>query len=234
MKQEKGVITVFLALIFSVIFVFLCSMIEVTRVNSAKNQLIIASDAAITSALSQFDKELYEEYGLLAYEYSDEIKETVKEIMSENLTDSGLFNISVDDDQILVEGDKNPFESNDVFKKQAIYSMKYKGTENLAREVFEEIKELLGAKDVIKESETMEELDEDAEDELGDDIGKMQEGKMAAMKAIIELAKNNSYPNLKEGTISYIEKITSDQLLQKYNNDTIKIALKATKKSNFI
>lgn len=227
MKQEKGVITVFLALIFSVIFVFLCSMIEVTRVNSAKNQLIIASDAAITSALSQFDKELYEEYGLLAYEYSDEIKETVKEIMSENLTDSGLFNISVDDDQILVEGDKNPFESNDVFKKQAIYSMKYKGTENLAREVFEEIKELLGAKDVIKESETMEELDEDAEDELGDDIGKMQEGKMAAMKAIIELAKNNSYPNLKEGTISYIEKITSDQLLQKYNNDTIKIALKA-------
>ena len=97
MKQEKGVITVFLALIFSVIFVFLCSMIEVTRVNSAKNQLIIASDAAITSALSQFDKELYEEYGVLAYEYSDEIKETVKEIMSENLTDSGLFNISVDD-----------------------------------------------------------------------------------------------------------------------------------------
>lgn len=227
MKQEKGVITVFLALIFSIIFVFLCSMIEVTRVNSAKNQLIIASDAAITSALSQFDKELYEEYGLLAYEYSDEIKDTVKKIMSENLTDSGLFNISVEDDQILVDKNKNPFESNDVFKKQSIYSMKYKGTENLAREVFKGIKELLGAKDVIKESETMKELDEDANNQLSDDIGKMQEGKMAAMKAIIELAKNNSYTNLKEGAIAYIENITSDQLLKKYNNEAIKVALNA-------
>ena len=227
MKQEKGVITVFLALIFSIIFVFLCSMIEVTRVNSAKNQLIIASDAAITSALSDFDKELYESYGLLAYEDSDEIKSTVKEILEENLTDNGLFDINIDESQISVESDKNPFESNDVFKKQAIYSMKYKGTENLAREVFEEIKELLGAKDVIKESETMEELDKDAEDDLGKDIERMQEGKMAAMKAIIELAKNNSYPNLKEGTISYIEKLTSDQLLQKYNNETIKVALNA-------
>ena len=116
MKQEKGVITVFLALIFSIIFVFLCSMIEVTRVNSAKNQLIIASDAAITSALSDFDKELYESYGLLAYEDSDEIKSTVKEILEENLTDNGLFDINIDESQISVESDKNPFESNDVFK----------------------------------------------------------------------------------------------------------------------
>ena len=46
-KNEKGVITVFLALVFGLLLTFLINLVNVTMVNSAKNQMIIASDGLI-------------------------------------------------------------------------------------------------------------------------------------------------------------------------------------------
>ena len=38
-KNEKGVITVFLALVFGLLLTFLINLVNVTMVNSAKNQM---------------------------------------------------------------------------------------------------------------------------------------------------------------------------------------------------
>ena len=40
---------------------------DITRINSAKNQLIVASDAAISSVLTKFNKELFENYGIMSF-----------------------------------------------------------------------------------------------------------------------------------------------------------------------
>ena len=171
---------------------FLLTMIDVTRINSAKNQYIVASDAAMTSAMTKYDSELYENYGLLAFENNDEITNIVKEIFSENISnnENNLFNLNVDEENLVVTATGNPFTDNEIMKKQMIYAMKYQGTENLARNVFEKIKSMLNFKDIIEDSENMNEAEELAE-ELNEKIGEMNQGKLDAMRTIVNLAKNN-------------------------------------------
>ena len=73
MKQEKGVITVFLALIFSVIFVFLCSMITLF---------------AFSSFLSNVDKEvlsnMFSSVNMIEEETKEEFVDSISELSKEN------------------------------------------------------------------------------------------------------------------------------------------------------
>lgn len=226
MRKEKGVISIFLALIFSTLFMFLLTMIDVTRINSAKNQYIVASDAAMTSAMTQYDSELYENYGLLAFENNDEITNIVKEIFSENISnnENNLFNLNVDEENLVVTATGNPFTDNEIMKKQMIYAMKYQGTENLARNVFEKIKSMLNSKDIIEDSENMNEAEELAE-ELNEKIGEMNQGKLDAMRTIVNLAKNNCYETLTKNSdkkiIDYKHTIDLNALGNIYSDNSV-------------
>ena len=163
MKRDKGVITVFLALIFSILFSFLCVTIDITRINSAKNQLIIAADAAITSVLSSFNQDLYNSYGIFAFDSSKDYSKDVKDVINQNITDSSLFNIKVE--EISTQASGNPFTDNNIMKKQMINAMKYKGTENLALSVFEKLKELLNVKDMVEDQSKIEEFEKSKDKE---------------------------------------------------------------------
>lgn len=197
MKRDKGVITAFFAIIMGVIITFLCTLIDFTRVISTKNQLSIAGDAAITSALSSYDKMLFENYGLLTFENNDEIDSIVKEIFKENIPSSGLFNIDVDDENILIEPKGEIFADNDIMKTQMVNSMKYQGSENMVRNVFEKVKNFLQLKSIAKEQKKMEDLESDLRiaDKL---IEEIQKGKSAALRLTVEIAKNEHsgyFPN---------------------------------------
>lgn len=226
MRKEKGIITIFLALIFSTLFMFLLTMIDVTRINSAKNQYIVASDAAMTSAMTQYDSELYENYGLLAFENNDEITNIIKEIFSENISsnENNLFNLNVDEENLVVTATGNPFTDNEIIKKQMIYAMKYQGTENLSRNVFERIKKMLNDKDIIEDSENMNEAEELAE-ELNEKIGEMNQGKLDAMRTIVNLAKNNCYETLTKNSgkkiIDYKPTINLNALGNIYSDNSV-------------
>lgn len=241
MKQQKGVVTVFLVLILTIIITFLFALIDITRVNSARNQLTIASDAAITSALTNYHSELYENYGILAFEENEEIKDVVKKYLNENISSSGttLFNINVEDENIKVKGGGNPFksqdeeDSNQIIKEQMIYSMKYQGSENLVRSVYSKIKELLGAKNTIKETEDMKNLENNAK-ELNKLFEKVQKGKLAALQSIIIMAKNNKYEVLDNKVIGDISSIEKDELGRIYSSDLdVKDALESLTDSKY-
>lgn len=216
MKKDKGVITAFFAVIMGIVIALLCSLIDFTRINSTKNQLVIASDAAITSALANYDKGLYEDYGLLSFEYTEEIDNVVKEIFEENIPENGLFDISVESEDIKVDPDDNIFLDNDLMKKQMVNSMMYQGTENLAMEVFQKIQQFLGTKNLVKAQEDLKDADKDAK-KIEQLIKEMQEGKSAAVKLTVLLAKNQGYPTLFNKNIDFKTSINASDLKSKYS-----------------
>ena len=195
-KNEKGVITVFLALVFGLLLTFLINLVNVTMVNSAKNQMIIASDAAITSALAGYDRDLFSDYGLLSFEENSDMITALNEIFMENLNGNaglnGMFNYDGSENKISAVTGGNIFEDNQLMKKQMIYAMKYQGTENLFLYAFDKIKKFVKSKDIIKEVEAVQEVDKNI-DKLDEEITSMQENKYQALEALVELAKNNKY-----------------------------------------
>lgn len=227
-KNEKGVITVFLALVFGLLLTFLINLVNVTMVNSAKNQMIIASDAAITSALAGYDRDLFQDYGLLSFEENADMITELNKIFMENLNGNaglnGMFNYDGSENKISAVTGGNIFEDNQLMKKQMIYAMKYQGTENLFLYAFDKIKKFVNSKDIIKEVEEVQEIDKNI-DKLDEEITSMQENKYQALEALVELAKNNKYEYLgRNRGIGYIESISAEELRGYYQGNNSVLA----------
>lgn len=225
MRQDKGVITVFLALIFSIIFTFLCVTVDITRINSTKNQLIVAVDAAITSTLSKFNTKLYEDYGIMVFDSNEVDEGQFKSIIDENVSKNNLFNINVEN--VSIETGGSPFTDNDIMKKQMVLSMKYQGTENLARSVFDKIKQFLNLGDIAKDNDLIKDIEEDnIKEKLDNKISVMQAGKLDALRAVIALAKNNKYDVVNGKEMYYRSSITEKHLRGIYqSNESVIMAL---------
>ncbi|MCR4614917.1 MAG: DUF5702 domain-containing protein [Clostridiales bacterium] len=73
-KNEKGVITVFVSLLLVSVLSFGTLMIESGRMHSAKAQLGEVGISAATSVLSNYDLNLYQRYGILAYNLDDDTR----------------------------------------------------------------------------------------------------------------------------------------------------------------
>lgn len=227
-KNEKGVITVFLALVFGLLLTFLINLVNVTMVNSAKNQMIIASDAAITSALAGYDRDLFSDYGLLSFEENSDMITALNKIFMENLNGNaglnGMFNYDDTENELSAVTGGNIFEDNQLMKKQMIYAMKYQGTENLFLYAFDKIKKFVNSKDIIKEVEEVQEVDKNI-DKLDEEITSMQENKYQALEALVELAKNNKYEYLgRNRGIGYIESISAEELRGYYQGNNSVLA----------
>ena len=227
-KNEKGVITVFLALVFGLLLTFLINLVNVTMVNSAKNQMIIASDAAITSALAGYDRDLFQDYGLLSFEENADMMTELNDIFMENLNGNvglnGMFNYDETENELSAVTGGNIFEDNELMKKQMIYAMKYQGTENLFLYAFDKINKFLDSKDVVKEVEEVQLLDQDI-DKLDEEITSMQENKYQALEALVELAKNNKYEVIGHYRgIGYIESISEGDLRGYYQGNNSVLA----------
>lgn len=84
--KRKGEITVFLSLLLSVVFGFLCIIFESARSQSIKFQKEVAMDAALKSCFGEYHENLYEKYNLLyidsSYKSGDSEIENVASHMS--------------------------------------------------------------------------------------------------------------------------------------------------------
>lgn len=231
MKRSKGVITVFLALIYGVLLAFFCTLIDVTRINSTKNQLICATDAGITSGLSCYQNNLFKDYSLMAFKNSSEVTDIVKKIMQENVqtneTTNNLFKIDLSSDNINVTAKDNLFTDVKIMERQMIYGMKYQGTENLALSVYNMIKEICNHKKDGEDSEKLKDIDENnsIKDELDKKLELMKEGQKTSVRVVAELAKNNNYKIInsiegiyKDENMDFITDISKEKLMNKYNS----------------
>ena len=69
-RAKKGSITVFLALILSLLLSLVCTSIESVRMASARTQILNGMDIGLYSVFGQYDKKLLEEYDLFALDGS--------------------------------------------------------------------------------------------------------------------------------------------------------------------
>lgn len=69
-KERRGSITVFLALIFSLLLSLVCTSIESVRMASARTQILNSMDIGLYSVFGQYDRKLLEDYDLFALDGS--------------------------------------------------------------------------------------------------------------------------------------------------------------------
>ena len=65
---KKGSITIFLALILSVVLSLVCASIESVRMSAARTQILNSMDIGLYSLFGQYDRTLLENYESLGHE----------------------------------------------------------------------------------------------------------------------------------------------------------------------
>lgn len=93
MKRQKGEITVFLALVLTIMISILFTVIEAARINGIQFQSECVADMALQSALAEYNRELLEQYDLFFIEMGYGTKEAgyilleqhIQEYMRKNL-----------------------------------------------------------------------------------------------------------------------------------------------------
>lgn len=100
MKKQSGEITVFLALVLTVLLSVLFTVIEAARINAIRFQTECVTDMALQSVLAEYNRELLEQYELFFIEtgYGTEeagyilLEQHIKEYMDKNLQPvQGIF-----------------------------------------------------------------------------------------------------------------------------------------------
>ncbi|MGE5473681.1 MAG: DUF5702 domain-containing protein [Ignavibacteriales bacterium] len=86
-KRESGAITVYLCIIFVAMIIVAGILIDASRIRTAEVQIKRAIDSAVSSALSSYDKNLKEQFGLFVLNDNDSerLGNMIKEYMSFNL-----------------------------------------------------------------------------------------------------------------------------------------------------
>lgn len=95
-KKAQGSITVFMALILSLVVSLICTGIESVRMAAARTQILAGMDIGLYSLFAQYDKELLKEYDLFALDISngtedldlaflcDELEKYMKPVLKQN------------------------------------------------------------------------------------------------------------------------------------------------------
>ena len=95
LRKTKGAITIFLILIMLPMFTFSGLIVDGSRISAAKTRVSGAGDLAMNAALSEYDKNLYEIYGLFAVSKNmDELSENVSRYFFNTIESSGVLNDS--------------------------------------------------------------------------------------------------------------------------------------------
>lgn len=161
--KAKGSITIFLALILLPTMTGAGVIVDAARVSAAKTSLSGAGDLAMNAALSEYDKMLYEVYGIFAIsENMEELQKNVNIYFQNTINNSGIMtdsdsysreflnsiftafssedmefsnivDIQVDGDIKLSGVESAVVANSNVFERQIVEYMKYRGPINISK-----------------------------------------------------------------------------------------------------
>ncbi len=141
-RSERGAVSIFLIMIFAVVFAFVAIFIDFARMSALQAKTEIMAHAASRSVMSAYDPQLVEQYGLFAFGETDE-----GYIMSKVLQDQLELVQRSDDLSILgVRLDSSaaelqrPLGTYTVFEQQIREQMKYKAPIDFTIEVINKFK----------------------------------------------------------------------------------------------
>lgn len=138
LKNEKGVISVFLLLIFLAVLMLAGLIVDISRIMVAERKVQNALDTATRSVLAEYDEELVGQFGLFGVSYTTEQEETLKHYFLVNLVDrhQNFHLLNYHPHEVKITGSLGKSILNDeVFKQQIMEYMKYKGPVLLTQNV---------------------------------------------------------------------------------------------------
>lgn len=141
-RSERGAVTVFLILIFAIVFAFVSVFIDYSRMSALQAQSEQITHAAVRSVLSAYEPELLEQYGLFAYGGTDENYIMSKVLQDQfNLLDRSddlsIMKAKLDSSSVILD---RPLGMYPVFSQQIREQMKYKAPINFTIEVVNKFK----------------------------------------------------------------------------------------------
>ena len=126
---KKGSITIFLALILSVVLSLVCASIESVRMSAARTQILNSMDIGLYSLFGQYDRTLLENYDLFAFyaggkdevdmaSVYDNFESYMKPVLKQNSQKLELLQGGFNGYRLLTDGD------GEVFYQQAVKNMR--------------------------------------------------------------------------------------------------------------
>lgn len=146
-KKCKGAISVFLTLILLPTFIFGGVIVDGSRILGAKNMISGAGDLAMNAALSNYNDDLNEMYGLLAMaETPEEVEDVMKDFFECTLNAAGvsqedfskaLIYLELTDDFSSVSVPESEIYRTEVMRQEIIEYMKYRAPITLAERIID-------------------------------------------------------------------------------------------------
>lgn len=160
-KHQKGAVSVFLTLVLIPVLVFSLLTVDAARIYSAKVVVSDSGEMALNGALTQYDDELFDRYGLLAMSnkpQSDAMLPELESLFVKSLNSQGISGVG-DYESILTLLEKN-FEAigvanteiyrTEVEKQQILEYMKYRAPVCLTELIIDKFKSIKDFKKVME------------------------------------------------------------------------------------
>lgn len=147
--DNRGNITVFTALIISTMILLIGALVEITRITSAKTRTRDIAYLSADSCLAHYGNELFEDYGIFGlWKKGDKIEELFKKYIkktdnnTKDLLGISMSKCKIGDIKYLTDNNGEPVA------KQIDEIMKYKISEDILKEILNEIKGINGYKKI--------------------------------------------------------------------------------------
>lgn len=145
-KQEKGAITVFLALVFMSLIFFAGTIIDIVRIVAAERKVQSVISSSARSVLANYDDELIGSYGIYGINAStDDVKDDFYRYITVNLRERhgsiSFINIKVDREDIEIQG-MDSLLKDEIFKRQVQEYMKYRTPITVTESVIEQLQNI--------------------------------------------------------------------------------------------
>jgi uncharacterized coiled-coil DUF342 family protein len=145
-RQEKGAITVFLALLFMSLIIFAGTIIDIVRIAAADRKVQSALSSSARSILASYDNELIGSYGIYgintaAYDIEDDFYRYISVNLKERHEGISFMDIKVDRGDVEIQG-MNSLLSDEVFNKQVQEYMKYRTPITVTESVIEQLQNI--------------------------------------------------------------------------------------------
>lgn len=145
-KQEKGAITVFLALIFMSLILFAGMVIDISRIAAAERKVQSVLNSSARSVLAGYDRELAGGYGIYGINAaSDSIKDDFYRYITVNLKERhrgiSFLDIEVSREDVEIQG-MDSLLGEEPFKDQIQEYMKYRTVINVSDSLIEQLKNI--------------------------------------------------------------------------------------------
>lgn len=141
-KEQKGTVTIYLALIFMVMIVFTGVFIDLARIRLAQNQLRRITNSAARSVLASYNPALKNEYGVFVVNNDIDCQGEFRKYIELNLDSFSsknfkLLNCNYENSQLVLS---QPLDNLTALKRQVLEEMKYSAPIEISRDLIDKFR----------------------------------------------------------------------------------------------